>query len=280
MFTDTHCHLLTMEKAGIKIDDFFKDFSKEKDAYLVDIGTHPDDLNNRLQFSETVKKYSPDFNYLYFSAGIWPDDEYISNPAQSVEALKDCIKPVLEQKNTHLCAIGECGLDRHYNTAEKGAAFLHREDELFAAQIELAKQLGLPLIVHSRDDFDATYRILKNADYSQTVIHCFSYGIKEAGAFLDAGCYISLCGSITFGGKSRQEESRKLINYIPRDRLFLETDSPYMAPVPCRGQTNTPLLISHTYDFVASAMNITPQELNIAVTANAKDFFSFNTPNA
>ena len=278
MFTDTHCHLLTMERAGIKTDEFFRDFSKGKDAYLVDIGTHPDDLNNRLQFSKTVKKYSADFDYLYFSAGIWPDDEYIANPAASVEALKDCIKPVLDQKNSHLCAIGECGLDHHYNTAEKGQAFLHNESELFAAQVELAKQLNLPVIIHSRNAFDETLGILKNSSYESVVIHCFSYGIKEARAFLDAGFIISLSGSITFGGKSRQEESKKLINFIPRDRLFLETDSPYMAPVPCRGQTNTPLLISHTYDFVASAMNITPQELNLAVTANAKDFFNFTYP--
>ena len=279
MFTDTHCHLLTMERAGINIDDFFGSLSDVKDGFLVDIGTRPDDLNNRMRFSETVKKYSPDFDYLYFSAGIWPDDEYIANPAQSVETLKNCIKPALEQKNTHLCAIGECGVDRHYNTSDKGQAFLHNEDELFAAQIELARQLNLPLIVHSRDDFDCTYRILKNSGWEKVVIHCFSYGTKEAGAFLDAGYYISLCGSITFGGKSRQEESRKLINYIPRDRLFVETDSPYMAPVPCRGKTNTPLLISHTYDFIASAMGISAQELNLAVTANANDFFKTNSLN-
>ena len=148
------------------------------------------------------------------------------------------------------------------------------EQELFEMQISLAKELNLPIIVHSRDAFKDTLNCIKKVGYHNGIIHCYSYGIEEAKAFLDLGWYISFSGSVTYAKKSKIEEMTKLINYVPSDMILCETDAPYLAPVPCRGQINIPPLVEHTYNFVANARGTTSEELCHTVDQNIKRLFN------
>lgn len=270
MFTDTHCHLRTMQNRGIDLEKFFFDLkneSNDKMPFLIDIGTKCDDLENRFELKSLAQEICGSCDFLKFSAGIWPDDEAILNRNEQILVLEDNIK-----KN--VCALGECGLDRNWNTAEKGGNFLHQEEELFEMQLDLAKKYNLPVIIHSRDAFDATFNIMKSNNCEKAVIHCFSYGINEARAFLDLGYYISFSGSITFGKKNNAEEYKKLAQFVPQEMLLLETDAPYLTPTPFRGQINTPIFVKHTYQFVADARNIPVENLCDSVRKNTIELFS------
>ena len=140
-------------------------------------------------------------------------------------------------------------------------------------QIQLAKEMNLPVIVHSRDAFEDTLKCIKEVGYHNGIIHCYSYGFEEAQAFLDLGWYISLSGSVTYTKKNKMEEMEKMIQSIPNHRLLCETDAPYLAPVPMRGKTNTPILVEHTYNFVAACKKMPVEELSNLVDKNIKDLF-------
>ena len=141
-------------------------------------------------------------------------------------------------------------------------------------QIELAKKMELPLIVHSRDAFEGTIDCLKNMDFHNGIIHCYSYGLEEARKFLDEGWYLAFGGGTTYTKKSKMEEMLALLRYVPDDRILMETDAPYLAPVPFRGQTNTPVLIEYCYNFVANARKTSPQQLSELVDKNIKILFN------
>ena len=104
-------------------------------------------------------------------------------------------------------------------------------------------------------------------------MHCYSYGIEEARKFLDLGWYISFSGSVTYTKKAKLEEMKALLQFIPEDRILCETDAPYLAPVPCRGQPNTPYLVQHVYEYVAAARKTSPEALSALVDENAKKLF-------
>ena len=148
------------------------------------------------------------------------------------------------------------------------------ERELFESQIELARELNLPVIVHSRDAFEDTLDCIKNIGYNNGIIHCYSYGIDEARAFLDRGWYIALGGGITYTKKSKLEQMEALIRYIPTDRLLTETDAPYLAPVPFRGQPNTPVLVEHVFNYLSQVLSISIPALNLAVDENIARLFN------
>ena len=150
------------------------------------------------------------------------------------------------------------------------------ERELFQMQIELAKKLNLPVIVHSRDAFEDTLDCIKNMRYDRGIIHCFSYGIDEARAFLDRGWYLAFGGAVTYTKKNKLYEMEELLRFVPDDRLLLETDAPYLAPVPLRGETNTPLNIHYTYEFISAKRNITTQQLCRIVDKNCEKLFKLS----
>ena len=114
---------------------------------------------------------------------------------------------------------------------------------------------------------------IKNAGYDNGIVHCFSYGKDEAKAFLDRGWYISLSGAVTYAKKSNMDAMKEMIAYIPKDRLLVETDSPYLAPIPLRGTENNPVDIRDTYDFISSARNISTSKLCEIVDENIKSLF-------
>jgi TatD DNase family protein len=171
--------------------------------------------------------------------------------------------------------VGECGLDRHWNTAEAGAdpaAGWRGEGELLDLQLDLAERLGLPVIIHSREAAAETAAILARRPAFRGVIHCFSYGVSEARTFLNMGCYISFAGNLTY---KNAPEIREALKYVPPDRLLLETDSPYLAPVPHRGKPGEPGMVAETYTLAAELRKADPDELLERVGGNVRELFGF-----
>ena len=225
-------------------------------------------------------------NFMYFSAGIWPDVGAIHDRDNQMKKLKESILAAAEsgdQDTLHrkVIAIGECGIDHHWNpSGEDGRCesdfdeqTYRGERELFEAHLELARELALPVIVHSRDGFEDTLDCLKNVGYDNGIIHCYSYGIDEARAFLDRGWYIAFGGAITYNKKAKLEAVKELLRFVPEDRFLCETDAPYLAPVPLRGTVNTPVNVEHVYNFAADVRGVTPEALSATVDDNIKRLF-------
>jgi TatD DNase family protein len=161
-------------------------------------------------------------------------------------------------------AVGECGLDYHYDHSPRAV-----QREVFEAQVDEARQRDLALVVHTREAWDDTFAILRNAA-DGTVLHCFTGGPAEAKRALDAGLTLSFSGIVSFKGATDVREAAAL---CPLDRLLVETDAPYLAPVPHRGKTNRPAWVPLVGEAVAAAKGVPVGEVEAASTANAERVF-------
>ena len=283
MFSDTHFHFKMMtQERGVDGVEVLTTMAQRDCFFGLDIGTRAGDLQGRTLAVEKCIEGMTDStladkarSFMYFSAGIWPDVESIKDRENQVKLLRESITP------DSIIAVGECGLDHHWNpSGEDGRCeedfdeqVYRGERELFEAQIELAREVKLPVIVHSRDAFQDTLECINNIGYHNGIIHCYSYGIEEARAFLDLGWYIALGGGITYTKKSKLEQMQELIRFIPSDRLLTETDAPYLAPVPFRGQANSPVLVEHVFNFIAQTRGISVEELSKTVDSNISRLF-------
>jgi TatD DNase family protein len=160
-------------------------------------------------------------------------------------------------------AIGECGLDYYYDKSDR-----HAQRERFEAHIEAARQTGLPLVVHTREAEDDTAEMLRNGvgEGGVTgVLHCFTGSAELARTGLDLGFYVSLSGIVTFKNAQDLQATAK---WLPADQMLVETDAPFLAPVPHRGQTCEPAFVADTASFVAELRGEDPAQLAEATTAN------------
>jgi TatD DNase family protein len=165
--------------------------------------------------------------------------------------------------------VGELGFDFHY---DQGATALARQRANFDRQAEVAREAHLPIIVHTREADEATYDALRAADLPATgVIHSYTGDIPFARQLLDLGYYISISGIVTFRNADMLRETAK---YIPEDRLLVETDAPYLAPVPLRGQVNRPVNVRVTADFIAALRGVSKEAFAAMTTANAVRCFN------
>jgi TatD DNase family protein len=166
-----------------------------------------------------------------------------------------------------IVAVGECGLDYYYDHSPREV-----QQRVFAEQIALANARGLPLVIHSRDAWDDTFAVLADVGVpARTVFHCFTGGPDEARRALDVGAHLSFSGIVTFKGAPEVQAAAAL---CPLDRMLVETDSPYLAPVPHRGKTNRPTWVTHVGEHIADLRDIAVAEIAAATTANARDVFS------
>jgi TatD DNase family protein len=275
IFTDTHAHLAQVAEllgtealAGL-LEDYAEaaaSAAREGRAppLLLDIGTQPRDLPERMALLETAEPGSRSA-FLRFSAGVWPSEENLASPSKSLELLEAAIAGA-EGVGRKVAAIGEGGLDYHY---EAGGA--EAQAELFEGQLALASRLLLPMIVHSRDAAADTLALVGRARApSPVIIHCFGYGPSEARAFLELGCWISFAGNLTYKGS---EALRAACAAVPDDRFLLETDSPYMNPMPRRGKSATPADVERTYALAAGLRGTSVAELGETVSRNARLLF-------
>jgi len=264
VFTDSHAHLeIVSQRLGKEVLEevlaaYGRAFgagahAEEEPAIVLDVGTEPGDLEmRRALVRQCASQRSAQF--VKFSAGVWPGLEALADP--------DCAMSLLERDiERGVDAVGECGLDYYHMAASPQA-----QKVLFSAQIELALRHRLPLIVHSREAFEDTHSLVAPAATRiPVIIHCFGYGPEEARAFLESGCFISFAGNMTYPKASRLREALAL---VPPDRLLLETDAPYMNPVPLRGKASSPLDIARTYALASELLHIDIEELRKRITKN------------
>lgn len=182
----------------------------------------------------------------------------------------EILADIRRQHTDHACAaVGEIGLDFHY-TPETSAA----QCALFAAQLALADELHLPVVIHTREADDATCGILDEVPWHGSslrgVIHCYTGAPAFARKLLDRGFMVSFSGIVTF---KSAEEVRASAKYVPDDRLLIETDSPYLAPVPMRGKTNEPAFVVHTARFLADLRQVPVERLAALTFSNAVSLF-------
>ncbi len=164
-------------------------------------------------------------------------------------------------------AIGEIGLDYYWDEPDRSV-----QKRWFIRQIELAKQLRLPIVVHSRDAAEDTLNIIKDSDASEVggILHCFSYGVEIAKQYLDLGFYIGVGGVVTFKNGRKLKE---VVEYAPIDRIVTETDSPYMAPVPMRGKRNSSEYLPYIVEEIAKIKGIPAGEAERITCENAVRLF-------
>lgn len=245
-YIDSHFHLLIMKQKEIEI-------SESENLMGMDIGTTCDDFPLRLPLIKEHKniKYS-------LGCGPWCADEEREIDEQ-LQILTDYVR------NSNPVAIGEIGIDYYRNYDRK------KQKQLFISQIEIANNFGLPIIIHSRDSEDDIIEILKNNPANKGgIFHCFSMTEKALGFGLDNDFFISFSGNITYKGNKNLKE---MVRKIPLGNLLIETDSPYLAPIPLRGKSNSPLYINHTYSFIAEQLGLELDVLKVAMYNNLNRFY-------
>jgi TatD DNase family protein len=199
--------------------------------------------------------------FVYSTAGVHPHDAAAFDPLRDPEAITRFV-------SSGALAIGECGLDYHYDHSPR-----ELQRRAFAAQLALARELDRPVVVHTREAEADTAAMVREAGAAgvRGVLHCFTGSPTLAEAGLAAGWYVSLSGIVTF----KKWDDDALLRLIPDDRLLLESDSPYLAPVPHRGQRNEPAFVSFTVARVAAVRGVSPTALGPATAANAARLFGF-----
>jgi TatD DNase family protein len=273
MLTDSHAHLSSVaEELGVEsleslLADYAEDARRAEEEgrtppLLLDPGTEPDDLRPRLALLGGAAGLP---SFLRLAAGVWPSASSLADPAASLADLEAAIAEA-GAAGLRLAAIGEGGPDYHHMEAPR-----ERQLELFEGQLALAARLGLPMIVHSRDAAADTIGCLRSRGPSTPVlIHCFGYGPEEARAFLELGCLISFAGNLSY---KKSEALREACRLVPADRLLLETDAPYMNPMPFRGRPSSPRDVGRSYALAAQIRGVEEADLAETVSRNARALF-------
>lgn len=199
--------------------------------------------------------------FVVYTAGVHPHDAADFDPARDIAALEELL-------SAGAVAVGECGLDYHYDHSPRDL-----QRRAFAAQLALAKEHALPVVVHTREAEDDTAAMVREAGTAgvRGVLHCYTGTHALAETALDAGWYVSFSGIVTF----RSWTDDALIRLVPESRLLIESDSPYLAPIPNRGKRNEPAWVALTAARVAAARGVDVEAVRRATTANAKALFSF-----
>ncbi|MEN2839826.1 putative metal-dependent hydrolase YcfH [Mannheimia haemolytica] len=252
---DSHCHLdsLDYETRHKNVDEVIENAKARGVHHFISVCT-------TVGRFEAMKNLTAHRNDVSFSCGVHPlnvEDEPF-----------DYDKLFQFAQDPKVVAIGETGLDYHYTPETKAL-----QQSLFVQQIEIANKLNKPLIIHSRSARQDTMDMLEqnNAEKCGGVLHCFTEDWAMAKRALDIGFYISISGIITF---RNAEELREVVRKVPLDRLLVETDSPYLAPIPYRGKPNQPAYVRETCEYVATLKGVSTEELARITTENVQHLFN------
>jgi TatD DNase family protein len=256
MLIDSHCHLDYLERDGRDLDEVVAAAARAGVEQLVTICTKVTEF-------ERVRTIAERFENVTCTVGIHPH-EAGTEPETTTEQL------VAWAQHPKVVGIGETGLDYFYEHSPREA-----QQKAFRAHIRAARETGLPLIVHTRDADEDTIAILREEHEADGpfpgIIHCFSSSKWLGEEAVKLGFYISISGIVTF--KSAQD-LRDAVKALPIERLLVETDSPYLAPVPKRGKQNEPAFVVHTADALADMMGVTSAELAEVTTRNFHQIFA------
>ena len=255
MYVDSHCHL-TFDGLHERIDDVRAAMAAaEVDRALV--------ICTTLEEFDTVHALALRFDNFWASAGVHPDNEGVREPSID-DLLQRAALP-------RVVAIGETGLD-YYRLGERSTDDMHWQRERFRVHIRAARACAKPLVIHTRSASIDTLAILREEGGGEAggVFHCFTETAEVARAALDLGFYISFSGILTF---RNAHELREVARFVPLDRLLIETDSPYLAPVPFRGRTNQPAYVAFVAKQVAELKQLPQTEIARATSDNFDRLF-------
>ena len=250
MYFDTHTHL-DDEKFDPDRELVIENLKKEGVSLAVNVGADLTSSKNSIALAEQ-------YDFIYAAVGVHPN-EVGEMQDEDLETLADMAK------HEKVVAIGEIGLDYHYDEPGRDVQKLW-----FEKQLHLAQALNMPFIVHDRDAHQDTLELLKKGGYYNGVMHCFSGSCEMAKILLDLGFYISIAGQVTFKNAPKVKEVAKM---VPADRLFIETDSPYLTPEPHRGERNNSANVKFTCAKIAELKGICAEELAKVTLENGKKFY-------
>lgn len=252
-FVDSHCHLDS------------KDFDADREAVIaraieagvtrmvaVGTGEGPPDLEAGIRLADRHEA-------LYATVGVHPHDATKAD-ASALERVRELAA------HPKVIAIGEIGLDYHYDFSPRDT-----QRAIFVEQLAIARETGLPIVIHTREAWDDTFHVLEQHWSGPGIMHCFSGGVAEASRSLALGFHLSFGGIVTF---PKAVEVQQAAREAPLDRILVETDAPYLAPVPFRGKRNEPAFVSHTVARLAALRGVSSEEIAAAATTNFERLFA------
>ena len=248
MFFDTHAH----------VND--RRFDEDRHRFITSLPEHNicafAEVGYDVPSSVAAVELAAQYDSVYAVCGVHPAD---------VDTLdEDGIEKIRElMHKPKVVALGEIGLDYHFDDSPPR----DMQKYWFARQIQLAKQEHMPIVVHSRDAMEDTINTLKDNDAHEGIIHCYSGSVESAKILLDMGFYISIAGPVTFSNAGKLTD---VARYIPEDRILIETDSPYLAPVPNRGKRNCPVYVRHVCERIAELRSVSVEKMAEITKNNAK----------
>ncbi len=256
MFIDSHAHL-EMKEFNADREEVINRAGREGVNFIITVGTN-------LKLSLKAVTLADKYENIYATVGVHPHDAAKTNQ-NTLDDLKNLVK-------THkkIVAYGEIGLDFFRNISPQ-----EKQLELFGLQLELAKELNLPVVIHDREAHRQSLEAVQASGVRSGVFHCFSGDYNMAKKCMDLGFYISIPGTVTFDkSKTIQDVAAR----VPLSSMLLETDAPYLTPVPHRGKRNEPSFIVHTAKKVAEIKKITWDEVARETSINAMNLFGIKTP--
>lgn len=264
MYTDSHCHL--------NFPELMDQLDTIKQAMQAAQVTRALCICTTLEDFDDVHGLAMAHDHMWATVGVHPDNEGVQEPT-----LQDLLAGAARPK---VVAIGETGLDYYQMEERKGGrtvADMEWQRERFRTHIRAARHTQLPLVIHTRQASDDTLAILKEegeqggAGSAGGVFHCFTESMQVARAALDLGFYISLSGILTFKSAA---DLREVAKFVPDDRLLIETDSPYLAPVPYRGKLNNPSYVPYVAQLLAELRGSTSEAIGHLTTRNFLQLFA------
>ena len=259
MYTDSHCHL-NFPQLQSRMSEIRQDMQTAQVTRALLIST-------QLETFEDVHGLAMAYDNFWCTAGVHPDEDQVQEPT-----LDDLLRIGQRSK---VVGIGETGLD-YYRLGDRSVADMEWQRQRFRLHIRAARQLDLPLVIHTRSASADTLAILKEEGENGTVgsvggvFHCFTETAEVAKAALELGFYISFSGILTFKNAS---DLRDIVSWMPLDRMLIETDSPYLAPAPHRGKTNDPSLVPWVARQIASLRQLEDHEIGALTSANFNRLF-------
>jgi len=252
MIFETHAHY---EDEAFDEDrkELLENLPKNNIKYVVNVSSSINTVDKSLNLADA-------YDYIYATVGVHPEE--------TAELDEDKLLWLKEKaKHKKVVAVGEIGLDYYWDTPDRNI-----QKKWFARQMEMARELNLPLVIHSRDAANDTYNMMKEAKAEEmgAILHCFGYGVEQARQYLNMGFYLGIGGVVTFTNGRKLKE---VVEYAPLEQLVLETDSPYLSPVPYRGKRNSSLNLPLIAREIARIKNIDYDTVIRITYENAKKFY-------
>lgn len=239
-------------------DNQFNEDREELIASLKNIGIEKVvNIGSNMRNSQTTVEFTKKYDFFYGAVGVHPSDSG-DMTEKDIEILRE-----MATKNNKIVAIGEIGLDYYWDEPDRDV-----QEKWFIAQANLAREIGLPIVIHSRDAAERTIEIMKDikAEEIGGVVHCYSYSKELSKVFLDMGYYIGVGGVVTFKNGRKLKET---VEYVPIEKIVIETDSPYLAPVPNRGKRNSSLNLPYVIEEIAAIKQMKPEDVAEITYQNA-----------